>query len=408
MKVEANRLKDYEDVAGRDDIAQIRQMAEDLQGRSVLHVNATAYGGGPAEMLTRLVPLTKDVGLEVDWMVLDGSPEFFQMTKGLHNALHGTEVDIEPHQEETYLATNKANADAIPFDRDFVVIHDPQPCALVKFTPGNGGMWAWRCHIDLSKPYEATWRFLSPFVKMYDALIFTLRDYVLRELQHKPVSIIPPSIDPLSEKNKVLEYATVARIVEKRGIDPERPLVTQVSRYDPWKDPLGVVDVYRHARREIHDLQLLMIGSMATDDPEGAVYYDKTVRYAGEDPDIHLQTNLTDLEVNALQRASDVILQKSVREGFGLTVTEALWKERAVVAGNTGGIPTQITHGETGFLVSTTEEMAERTLWLLRHPNERTQIGEKAHEHVRRHFLITRHLKDYLSLFADLAKRGGG
>ncbi|MFQ5951178.1 MAG: glycosyltransferase, partial [Candidatus Geothermarchaeales archaeon] len=371
VRVGEGRLDEYEDVAGREEVARIRKMAEALQGRSVLHVNATAYGGGPAEMLARLVPLTKDVGLDADWMVLDGSPEFFRMTKGLHNALHGSRVDMELHHTEGYLATNRANADALPVDSDFVVIHDPQPCVLIDHASRNGGAWAWRCHIDLSKPHEAAWQFLSQFVKMYDALIFTLQEYVLRELQNMPVSIMPPSIDPLSEKNKAVDDATIAKILEKRGIDPERPLVTQVSRYDPWKDPLGVVDVYRLVRRDIPDLQLLMVGSMATDDPEGRVYYDRTVRHADGDPNIHLLTNLADLEVNALQRASDVILQKSVREGFGLTVTEALWKERAVVAGNTGGIPTQIINGETGFLVTTTEEMAERTLWLLRHPEKR-------------------------------------
>ncbi|MFQ5872147.1 MAG: glycosyltransferase, partial [Candidatus Geothermarchaeales archaeon] len=400
------RLEDYEDVAGKTEIAHIEQMGEALEGRSVLHVNATAYGGGPAEMLARLIPLTRDTGLEADWMVLDGSPEFFQTTKNLHNALQGSNVDIDRRQMETYLTVNKANAATLPVGSDFVVIHDPQPCALVDFARRDGGVWAWRCHIDLSKPYEAAWRFLSPFVEMHDALIFTLQDYVPRELQSMPVSIIPPSIDPLSDKNRALDHATITDVLEEGGIDPERPLVTQISRYDPWKDPLGVVDVYRLVKQEIPDLQLLMAGSMASDDPEGTLYYDRTVRHAGDDPDLHLLTNLTDSEVNAFQRASDVILQKSIREGFGLTVTEALWKERAVVAGNTGGIPTQIIDGETGFLVNTTEEMAKRTLWLLRHPEERAEMGRKAHEHVRRRFLITRLLRDYLSLFGDMAKRG--
>jgi len=400
-------LNDYVEVVGEKEINEIRTLAEKLAGKSGVHVNSTSFGGGVSEILHGLVPLMKDVGIDAEWKVIRGGKEFFDVTKSFHNALQGKKILLTEEMKEVYLRYNESNANLLDLDYDYVVMHDPQPLAIINYHDERKGKWIWRCHIDLSQPNEGFWNFLEPLLANYDAFVFSLKKYVKRPLEKRDVAIISPSIDPLSDKNKPLPENRILSTLEKYGVDADRPVLTQVARFDPWKDPLGVIDVYRKVKKKMPEVQLLLITSMAPDDPEGWTYYEKTARHAGEDYDIHLLTDIMgvrDLEVNAFQRASDVALLKSIREGFGMTVTEALWKEVPVVGGNVGGIPLQVINGETGFLVNTVEEAAEKTLYLLKHPEEAEEIGKKGKEHVKENFLITRHLKDYLELFLRLTQ----
>jgi len=347
----------------------------------------------------------QNVGLNTYWKLIKGSDEFFNVTKAFHNGLQGMEIPLTDNMKKTYLEYNEANAQRLDLHHDFVVIHDAQPAAIINSQKIRLGKWIWRCHIDLSNPNPDFINFLVPVIHQYDALIFTMEQYIPEPLKSKKAAIIPPSIDPLSDKNKPLSEDSIIEILDKFGVDPEKPIITQVSRFDPWKDPLGVIDAYRIVKREVPDVQLLLIASMAKDDPEGWTYYEKTARHAAEDLDIHLLTDLkcvADTEVNAFQRASDVILQKSTREGFGLSVAEALWKEVPVVGGNVGGIPMQVIDGVNGFLVNTVQEAAEKTLYLLKHREEAKKMGIKGKEHILKNFLITRHLEDYLRLFSSL------
>ena len=401
-------LKDYAEIVGEREINEIRTRAEKLAGKSVAHVNSTSFGGGVSEILHRLVPLMKDVGLNAEWKVIMGDKEFFNVTKTFHNALQGKKVELTENMKKVYLRYNELNANLLSLDYDYVVIHDPQPLAIINYSDERKGKWIWRCHIDLSQPNEEFWSFLEPFLANYDAFIFSLKKYVKPPLEKRNVAIISPSIDPLSDKNKPLPEDRILSTLERYDVDADRPILTQVARFDPWKDPLGVIEVYRKVKKKIPKVQLLLITSMAPDDPEGWTYYEKTARHAGEDYDVHLLTDLMgvgDLEVNAFQRASDVALLKSIREGFGMTVTEALWKKVPVVGGNVGGIPLQVIDGETGFLVNTVEEAVEKTLYLLKHLEEAEEMGRKGKEHVKENFLITRHLKDYLKLFLRLTYR---
>jgi trehalose synthase len=400
-------LKNYAKIIGEKAIERIQALADKLAGKSVVHVSSTAFGGGVAEMLHRIAPLMKDVGLEAEWKVIRGEKEFFDVTKSFHNALQGKKTELTSDMKRTYLQYNELNAGLLDLDYDYVVVHDPQPLAIIDYQPKKRGKWIWRCHIDLSQPNQLFWRFLEPFLADYDAYIFTAKEYVKSPLETKNVALITPSIDPLSDKSKPLPENQILSVLENYNVDPENPLMNQVARFDPWKDPLGVIDTYRKVKTKLPKIQLLLISSMATDDPEGWLYFEKTARHAGEDHNIHLLTDLKgvgDLEVNAFQSASDVALLKSIREGFGLTVTESLWKEVPVVGGNVGGIPLQIIDGETGFLVNTVEEAAEKTLYLLKHPEEAQEMGKKGKEHVKENFLVTKHLKKYLELFLSLTK----
>ncbi len=403
-------IEAYRPVIGDVATDEILRLAARLKGARVLHVNATAFGGGVAEILATLVPLMNDIGLQADWQVIKGADEFFDVTKAMHNSLQGMYYDWTPAMRQTWLDYNKLNADLFDEDYDYVVIHDPQPAAIPSFleerTGARPGKWVWRCHIDITDAQAQVWDLLRPHVERYDGAIFTLPDYVKDDLQHPQIFCVPPAIDPLSPKNADLPEDTVNAILERYGVDPKRPMVTQISRFDPWKDPLGVIDVYRAAKREVSDLQLVMIASMASDDPEGWAWYERTVRRAGEDFDIHILSNLNgvgNIEVNAFQRAARVVIQKSVREGFGLVVSEALWKGRPVVAGNVGGIPLQIVNGKTGFLVNTSEECVEKLLFLLRNREEADRMGAMGVEYVRDNFLTTRYLRDYLSIFCQLS-----
>ena len=410
VPVTPKALDDYRAVVGDQAIDEICALAAPLAGSRVLHLNATSFGGGVAEILATLVPLMNDAGLNTEWQVIRGADEFYEVTKSMHNSLQGMYVDWTPEMQETWLRYNRMNAELFDETFDFVVIHDPQPAALLSSlreqgSPHAAGKWVWRCHIDTTEAQVQTWDFMRPFLAQYDAAIFTTADYVKDDLQGPRVFVVPPAIDPLSPKNIDLPQETVHAILHRYGIDHYRPFITQVSRFDPWKDPLGVIEAYRLIKHQVPEIQLVLVASMAHDDPEGWAWYERTVRRAGEDYDIHILSNLNgvgNVEVNVFQRA-DVVIQKSVREGFGLVVSEGLWKGRPVVAGRVGGIPLQLIDGETGYLVSTTEECADRVVELLRDGETANRMGRAGREFVREHFLITRYLRDYIQIFRTLA-----
>jgi trehalose synthase len=398
-------LADYTHIAGRGLIDEIRQLAAPLEGRRILHVSATAFGGGVSEILYTLVPLMVDVGLDAHWQVILGREEFFNVTKLMHNSLQGDEQAISDEQWEVFEAYNAMNAQDLEGEWDAIIIHDPQPAALRANARERAKLWIWRCHIDLSEPNRETLARLVPLIREYDATVWHLKQYVPADLDGGVVRVVPPAIDPLSPKNMALSPDDAAFVCEQFGIDPERPLVCQVSRFDPWKDPIGVIDAYREVTREIPEAQLALVGSMATDDPEGWEFFQHTYRYADGDPDIKILNNLNNvgaIEVNAFQSQADVVIQKSVREGFGLTVTEALWKGRPVVAGNVGGIPLQIEDAVSGFLVDNSHDAAERTIRILRDPELAKSIGRAGKARARERFLTPRLLRDWLALFGDL------
>lgn len=405
VAVRTKTIAEYADIVGERAIAEIRELVEPMRGARVLHINATAYGGGVAEILHNLVPLMNDIGLEAFWHVLDAEdPTFFDVTKRIHNAMQGMPLDLSDEQRTLFLETGRANAAAIP-EADFVIAHDPQAVALLSFAEGHRGRWAWRCHIDLTTAYRPVWTFLRPYVNAHHAAIFTMQQFAQPDLDVPHVMFSAPSIDPFSEKNRPMTTGEARQIVDAFGFDHTRPLLVQVSRFDPWKDPSGVIDAYRLVKERVPDVQLAMLGVLADDDPEGRDFLARTIAHAAGDPDVRCLTNLDgvrDREVNAFQHAATVVIQKSLREGFGLVVAEALWKNVPVVGGAVGGIPLQILHGRTGFLVDSVEDCAEHCLELLRDPALRARLGAAGREHVRENFLITRDLRDHLRLFTEL------
>ncbi|HYY03752.1 MAG TPA: glycosyltransferase [Gaiellaceae bacterium] len=398
-------LTDYATIATRGLMDQIRSLAVPLEGKRVVHLSATAFGGGVAEINYTLIPLMQDAGLEVEWRIIRGAEEFYNVTKAIHNALQGNPQGIDDEQRETFRSYQELNAQEFEDDYDFVVVHDPQPVGMIDYVGNSRADWIWRGHIDFSTPNRSVFDFLLPSIRKYDATIFHMREYVPRAGGLPPAYIWPPAIDPLAPKNMALSPEDAAYIVDQFGIDVDRPLLTQVSRFDPWKDPLGVIDAYRHVKKRFDEVQLALVGSMAHDDPEGWDYYNQTVEYAAGDPDIYILSNLNNVgsvEVNAFQVHSSAVIQKSIREGFGLTVTEALWKTRPTVAGAVGGIVAQIQNGETGWLVDSAEECAEACIEILRDPREARQRALRGKEYVRRHFLTPRLLRDWLVLFNRL------
>ncbi len=401
----SSSLARYADITGEDVVNQLRQLAEPLAGKRVVHVNSTRVGGGVAEILAKLVPLMQELGIETTWEVITGDPDFFGVTKSFHNALQGNRVPISASQYEHYEAVNRENAKTLSeklASADLVFVHDPQPAPLLSFIPKRRGSWIWRCHIDASRPHRPVWKHLRGFLEGYDASIFSLPDFA-QKLPH-PQYIIPPSIDPLSEKNIDLPASEIDEVCRRYGIDRTRRLAVQVSRFDWFKDPVGVIEAFQLARRSCPDLQLVLAGGTATDDPEGAAVLDAVNTAANGDPDIHILLLPPDAhrEINAAQRAADVVLQKSTKEGFGLTVTEALWKARPVIGGNVGGIRLQVIDYHTGFLVSTPEGAALRMCYLLQRPDRLRTMGKKAREFVRENFLLTRHLREYLTVMVAL------
>jgi trehalose synthase len=398
-------LEAYADVTGYQVISQLRQLAEHLKGMKVIHVNSTRVGGGVAEILEKLVPLSNELGLETSWEVISGEDDFYQCTKAMHNALQGFSGSIDQHLLDAYEQTNRNNAENLRSkleDADFVFIHDPQPAPLFNLCPGRRGPWIWRCHIDASRPYHPVWRYLRQHVKDYDASVFSLPDFA-QDLPH-PQYIIPPSIDPLSDKNIELPQNEIDEVREKFGIDPHRPLLLQVSRFDRFKDPVGVIKAYRLSRKFNPDLQLVLAGGSATDDPEGEEVLNEVKTASGNDPDIKVLLLPPDAHrtINALQRAAHIIIQKSIKEGFGLTVTEGLWKGKPVIGGETGGIRLQVVNYHTGFLVNTPQGAALRIRYLLHRRDRLEEMGAKARKFVLENFLLTRHLREYLTLMVGL------
>ena len=394
-------LDAYAPFVGHATIDELRLLGERLKTRHIQNINSTAVGGGVAEILNRLIPLFREVGIDARWDVIRGGDEFFAVTKTIHNALHGQPVALTPHDIDVFRETTEENLASLALSDDIVFIHDPQPAGLIERRP-PGSRWVWRCHIDLSEPSAPVWEFLRPWVERYDAAVFSAPQFS-RALPIDQV-LIAPSIDPLADKNRELDAQTIESVVTGLGIDPSRPLVTQVSRFDRLKDPLGVIDAFLLARK-YNDCQLLLVGGSATDDPEGSQVLAECRDRAAGHADIHVVElpPTANVEINALQRASTVILQKSLREGFGLTVSEALWKGKPVIAGAVGGIPLQITHRYSGILTHTIDGTAYWIKQLLNAPEFARRLGENGREHVRHNFLLTRHLRDYmlLSLYLD-------
>ncbi len=409
VNVGTKHLGDYASIAARGLMDEIRALAEPLAGKRVLHLSATAFGGGVAEILYTLVPLMRDAGLEAEWQVIYGQDEFFDVTKTIHNALQGDPTELTEEQQEIFRRYNAMNAEALEGEYDFVIVHDPQPAGMIEHARDHADHWIWRCHIDLSTPNPQVLDFLLPSLCLHDAAIFHRQEYVPAAEALPPAWIWPPAIDPLAPKNMALSAEDAAYIVDQFGIDVSRPLITQVSRFDPWKDPLGVIEAWRIVRESHPEVQLALVGSMAHDDPEGWEYYNRTVEAAAGDPDIFILSNLNNVgsvEVNAFQVHSAAVLQKSIREGFGLTVTESLWKGRPTVAGRVGGIVAQIQDRETGYLVDSVEECAEATLAILEDPVEARAMALRGKEFVRRNFLTPRLLRDWLALFNELSGNG--
>ena len=397
-------LREYERYVGSEVIEELELVAGRLSGVAVQNINSTAVGGGVAEILMHMVPLLQELGVNAQWDVIKGGERFFEVTKKMHNALHGQHVEFSKEEIDLFLETNEMNARDMNLHGDIMFIHDPQPCGLVRRKKDLGRKWIWRCHIDFSRPDPFTWRFLKEYIEQYDVSVFSAPSFA-REL-NIPQALISPSIDPLSDKNRELPQETIDSVLERFKIDKSRPIVTQISRFDYLKDPVGVVHVFRKIRKYI-DCQLVLAGGGAVDDPEGAKVLAEVQEAVNDDPDIFLLLlpPASDIEINALQRASTVILQKSLREGFGLTVAEGLWKAKPVIAGAVGGIPLQIVHKYSGLLTHTIEGTAFALKQLLQTPAYAKSLGENGREHVRKNFLITRHLRDYLLLFHSLSHK---
>jgi trehalose synthase len=406
VNVGTKSLADYTHIVGRDFAEELRALAEPLKGLRVAHLSATAFGGGVSEILYTLVPLMKDVGIDCEWQVIYGREEFFNATKLMHNALQGHPQDLTEEQWATWASYNEMNARELTEGWDVCIVHDPQPAALYSLVPEKARGWIWRCHIDLSTPNPDTIARLLPYIRDYPESLFHSAGYV-PEGMGGHVNIVPPAIDPLAPKNMALSPEDAAYVCQQFGIDVDRPLICQVSRFDPWKDPLGVIDAYRLVKERVPDVQLALVGSMASDDPEGWDFFNATLAHADGDEDIHILNNFNNvgaIEVNAFQSHADVVIQKSIREGFGLTVSEALWKARPFIGGAVGGIPLQVENGVSGYLVGDVETCASRSIDILQDPALGKALGRRGKEHVRKHFLTPRYLRDYLRIFTDLAE----
>src|SRR5262245_9655331 len=391
-------LDRYEEVVGHQEVQRLRQLASHLQRKRVVHVNSTRSGGGVAEILGWMMPLMEELGLRPRWEVISGPPDFYRVTKSFHNGLQGQPVTLRSGDLDLHLAVNKENAQKLALEADVVFVHDPQPAFLPVFTPaGRVGRWIWRCHVDASRPDRAVWRHLAKAIPSYQATIFSMAAFT-RPLPC-PMFLVPPAIDPLSPKNRPLSDAERIDIVTKLGIDPERPMLLQVSRFDRLKDPLGVIAAYRLVNTYHPELQLVLAGGTADDDPEGAEVLHEVREHAGDDPNVKILALPPDahLAINALQRTAMIVLQKSLKEGFGLTVTEALWKGKPVIGGACGGITLQVHDYQTGFLVYSPAGAAYRIRYLLRYAEKRQRMGRIGQEFVREHFLLTRHVRDYLT-----------
>jgi trehalose synthase len=405
-----NILQKYESVAGKEVVEHLKQLAAPLEGLQLLHINSTKLGGGVAEILHKMVPLMQELGIKTHWEIIQGDADFYQCTKGFHNALQGNQLHIPENLLRIFENTNAVNAEKLKEklqQADVVIIHDPQPLPLIENISERRGKWVWRCHIDMSRPFRPVWKYLRRYVSEYDASIFSLSSFA-QPMPH-PVYLIAPSIDPFHDKNIDLTLKEISAVYSQFGIDADRPLILQVSRYDRFKDPLGVIQAYQLAKKFVPNLQLVLAGGGASDDPEGEAVLNEVQLATQGDEDIKILLLPPDAHrtINALQRAASIVLQKSIREGFGLTVSEAMWKNKPVIGGNTGGIRIQVTDYHTGFLVNTPEGAALRIRYLLHRHEKLLEMGQKAHDFVRENFLITRHLREYLTLIYALLYRQG-
>lgn len=393
------RVVDYVPYVGAEIVDRLARKAESLKGASVVHINSTSRGGGVAEILASLTLLMNSLGIKTGWQVITGPPEFFSITKEMHNALQGGEMELTLEKKRIYEQVAYENSILKPLDQDFVVVHDPQPLPLIRHYRKKGP-WVWRCHVDLSRPNQTLWHYLSSFVEEYDAVILSIKEYA--QALKVPQVFFMPAIDPFSLKNREMSEEEIDAVLSAYGIPTDLPLVVQVSRFDRWKDPEGVIRAFQIARREV-DSTLVLLGNMAADDPEGQEVFTSLLQHQEER--ILIKCVSDAVLVNALQRRAAVVLQKSLREGFGLTVTEAMWKGTPVIGGNVGGIPAQIQDGVNGFLVNSAEEAAERIVLLLKDEALRREMGERARESVRQRFLMTRLLEQYLDLFNFLMRK---
>jgi trehalose synthase len=402
-------IRQYSGIAPKGDLLLIQKLCEKLKGKSFLHVNSTREGGGVAEILHRMIPLLQDLGIKARWEVIEGDAKFYDFTKKTHNALQGNKEKFTKRMWEYHYEVNKNNSKKLNLGADAVLIHDPQPAPLIDFrsktSRARNKAWMWRCHIDVANPAGSVWTNLKKYVKNYDAAIFSVPKFA----KALPIDefIVTPSIDPLSDKNRDLTEQEINEVSEKFSIPRDRPILLQVSRFDRFKDPIGVINAYKIVKK-YNDCQLILAGSPATDDPEGEAILNEVKEYAGSDPDIHIMLLPPDChkEINALQRMSDVILQKSIKEGFGLTVSEAMWKEKPIIGGAVGGIPLQIVHGITGFVVHSVEGAAFRIRQYLNNPEMSRRMGQRGKEYVRNNFLLTRQIRDYLSVWYSLRNKG--
>ena len=396
-----SKIDDYVPIVGKQTVDDLFKIAKGLEGKIITNINSTAVGGGVAEILTRMVPLLRELGVDARWEVIKGDDRFFNITKKIHNALHGVDVALSEEEVDYFLEVDRENAENINLEGDVVFVHDPQPIALVEKKAQLGNKWLWRCHIDFSHPKEWVWNFLRFYIEKYDAAVFSAPAFA-RALSINQI-LISPSIDPLSEKNRELNEEEINTVFDRFVIDRSRPIVTQISRFDYLKDPVGVVEAYKLAKKRV-DCELILAGGPATDDPEGEKVLSEVKERAAGDPDIFilLLPPGSDFEINALQRGSTVILQKSLREGFGLTVAEALWKAKPVIASAVGGIPLQVTHKYSGILTNTIEGTAYWIKQLIQTPEYAYNLGRNGREHIKNNFLITRHLRDYMLAFLSL------
>lgn len=391
----------YRLLVGDELMDEIASLANDLKDIRICHINSTAYGGGVAELLSRYLPLVRGLGVSADWRLIHGDPEFFTFTKALHNALQGAHYDLPKSGQDLYLKANKGSAELLEDLYDVVIVHDPQPAAIRHFAGTNHAKWIWRCHVDTSAADQQASNFLIPYLNEYDAFVFTMPEFLLPRLDRDRANFIAPAIDPFATKNVEVPMEMCRHAISDAGVDINRPLLLQVSRFDPWKDPLGVVESYRLVKQEIPGVQLALIGAMAGDDPEGWHLLDLVQEESARDPDLFVFTNVAgvgSMEVNLFQRGCDVVIQKSLREGFGLVVSEALWKEKPVVAGRAGGIPMQFPDGYDQYLINNVEDCASRTIDLLNHLGERGSFGRAGRERVRSQFLLPRLVRDELRL----------
>jgi len=397
-------LDKYKDIVGDHIIQKIRDEASSLSEKKMVHINSTYQGGGVAEILNSLIILLNDVGIETDWRILHGNLDFFTITKKFHNALQGERINLSEKKKQIYYINNVNNAIFSHINHDLVVVHDPQPLPIITCYKKKQP-WVWRCHIDISTPMKELWEYLRMFILKYDAMIISMEKFIPRDIPKgvMPHFIIRPSIDPLKIKNREIPRSTMSKYLTKYGIDQKKPVITQISRFDKWKDPEGMIKIFKIIKRKV-DCQLILAGSMATDDPEGQATFENLEKLVEQEKNIQLIINAPDILINALQRASSVVVQKSLKEGFAITVSEALWKGTPVVTSNVGGISSQVIHGKNGYLLEPKDYagFAEKIIYLIKNPNIAKKMGEFGIEHVKNNFLITRHLLDYIQLMKKI------